>query len=436
MRLFDAYNESTRLTVLTVLLTCWGAKALPSQDDLFGTLTAVTSAQVVQAVLARNAAIPAKEASWEVAKARVEQDESLSDPRFSYNAAPQTIATNGVDFGQRIMLSQSLPWPGKLGLRGRIARLEVKAAGEGIEQVRLRLTEAAKAHYADWYFVHAALRINGINKGLLQEFQNIAEIKYSTGTTGKQDALRAEVELVLLEHHDIVLESRRRDVLAELNILLQRQPDLPLPLPARLPDIVKLPTAARLRELAVVNHPELQGLTAKIHASREREQLAERNFYPDINLNLGYNTLWNQHEKRFTVGAELNIPIGRKLHAAKREASSQTARLNFEQELKVSQIAGAVQRAYERVRESELFIHLFRDRLLPLADENLEAARAAYDAGSGDFLDLLGAEKNLMQTQLQLEQALANYFQQVAQLEYASGGPIMSDTGLLEGREG
>ena len=41
-----------------------------------------------------------------------------------------------------------------------------------------------------------------------------------------------------------------------------------------------------------------------------------------------------------------------------------------------------------------------------------------------------------MQTQLQLEQALANYFQQVAQLEYASGGPIMSDTGLLEGREG
>lgn len=422
-------------TVLTVLAICCSAKGL-SEQGIFDTSYAMTSMQLVQAVLARNSGVPATMATWDAAKARIEQAESHNDLRLSYSAAPQTANANGIDFGHRFTLSQILPWPGKLRLRGRAARLEAAAAGEEVKLTTLRLTQAAKESYADWYFVFAAIHINGINKALLQEFQNIAEIKYSLGTASKQDALRAEVEHVLLEHLDIKLEARRRDVLAELNTLLQRQPDLPLPLPDGLPEVFQLPTAARLRNLAVENHPELQALKATIRASREREQLAKLNFYPDINLNVGYNTLWNQHEKRFMVGAEVNIPLRKKLHAAKREASALTTRLNSEQQLKISQIAGEVQRAYEQVRESEHVVQLFRDRLLPLADENLQAARAAYDAGSGNFLDLLGAEKNLMQTQLLLEQARTDYYQQVAKLEYSVGGPSALRTGLPAGREG
>ncbi len=415
-------NQLFGTTVLTLLVVCWSAKALPEQGNMFGTSQSITSQQLVQAVLSRNSGIPAMKATWDVAKARIEQDESLNDPRFSYNAAPQTAGTNGINFGHRITISQSLPCPGKLSRRGKIARLEAEAAGEGIEQTRLSLTEAAKVKYADWYLVHAAIRINSINKALLREFQNIAEVKYSAGTASRQDALRAEVEYVLLEHVDILLQSHRRDVLAELNTLLQRAPDLALPSPAGLPDVIQLPRAARLRDVALENHPVLLALAARIRASLERQRLADLNFYPDIKLNVGYNTLWNQGEKRFSVGAELNIPLRGRLNAAKREASAVTRGLNSEQQLQLSRITGAVQRAFERVRESEHLVRLFRDRLLPLANENLQAARNDYDAGSGDFLDLLGAEKNLMETQLKLEQAQTNYYQHVAKLEYTVGG--------------
>jgi len=392
-------------------------------DSPFGNEPALTSSRLVEAVLARNPDIPAMEAAWAAAKARITPAESFDDPMLSYSVAPQTIGESGMDFGQRLTFSQRLPWPGKRDLRGDVARFEADAAFEGIEQARLKLTEATQAAYADWYFVHAALRINGVNKALLQEFQNIAEIKYSAGRTSKQDALRAEVEVTLLVHRDIVLERRRRDLLAQLNTLLQRLPDLPLPPPAELPETLSLPAVDQLRAFALEHHPALRVLTARLRASRQKERLAERDLYPDITLNAGYNTLWNQDEKHLTVGAGINIPLQGKRRAAKDEARAMTMHLDAEQQATLARILGEVQRAYDRVRESAHVITLYRERLLSLAEENLQAAQSDYESGSGNFLDLISVEKNLMLTQLQLEQARADYHRRLAVLEHTVGGP-------------
>lgn len=343
---------------------------------------------------------------------------------LSYTVAPQSAGADGMDFGQKFSLSQRLPWLGKRDLRGDVARAESDAAFVGIVQARLKLTESAKAAYADWYFVHAAIRINGINKSLLQEFQNIAEIKYSAGRASRQDALHAEVERVLLEHRDIVLERHRRDVLANINTLLQRLPDQPLPFPAGLPETVPLPKIEQLRKLALEHHPELRALVARSQASRYRERLAARNDYPDITLNAGYNTLWNRSEKRLTVGASINIPLQGRRRAAKDEARAMTLRLDSQQRAKVSQLMGDLQKAVEKVRESEHVLNLYQNRLLPLAEENLEAAQSDYEAGSGNFLDLISAEKNLMQTRLQREQARADYYRRLAGLEQLVGGSL------------
>ncbi|VAW82426.1 hypothetical protein MNBD_GAMMA13-1277, partial [hydrothermal vent metagenome] len=85
-------------------------------------------------------------------------------------------------------------------------------------------------------------------------------------------------------------------------------------------------------------------------------------------------------------------------------------------------IAGEVQRAYDRVEESRHVLTLYRERLLPLAEENLAAAKVDYQGGNGDFLSLLTTEKNLMQTQLQVKQALADVHRHLAELERAVGG--------------
>jgi len=64
---------------------------------------------------------------------------------------------------------------------------------------------------------------------------------------------------------------------------------------------------------------------------------------------------------------------------------------------------------------------LYKNRLLPLARENLDAATADYQSGKGDFLTLISSEKNWMQTQLQLQQTLTDSHRRIAELESAVG---------------
>ena len=394
-------------------------------DGLFANMQQLSPTQLVEAVLKRNANIPAMQATWQAAQARIEQAGAFDDPKLSYQVAPQTLGQNTMDAGQKLSISQRLPWPGKRGLRAGVARFEADASREGIARARLRLTEATERSYADWYFVHAALRINRINQSLLREFQNIAEIKYAAGRTSKQDVLRAEVEATLLEHRNIVLQRQRREVLSRINTLLQRLPDAPLPQPGNLVGLNPLPSIVVLRQQALKNHPELRALQARIMASRRRLTLSERDFYPDVTFSAGYNSLWNQDEKRLTAGASINIPLRGKRNAASDETRARTLRLDADQKTNVAKILDAVQRAYEQVRESEHVLTLYGDRLLPLAEENLAAAQSDYESGSGGFLELISAEKNRMQTQLQLEQAKADYHRRLATLKHTIGGPLM-----------
>ncbi|MFV2055507.1 MAG: TolC family protein [Thiohalomonadales bacterium] len=393
-------------------------------DAPFTNLKQLSATRLVSAVLHRNSDVPAMQATWQATQARITQAGALDDPMLSYLIAPQTLSQDNMDFGQKFSISQRLPWSGKRGLREKISRFESEASFENITRARLRLTQASQLAFSDWYFVHAALRINKVNQSLLQEFQDIAEIKYAAGRTSKQDVLRAEVEVALLEHRNIVLQTQRREVLSIMNTLLQRRPDLSLPPPGPVSTERTLTTIDQYRRQALLTHPDLRALQARIRANRGRLDLSEANFYPDIILSAAYNSLWNQQEKRLSVGAAINIPLRDKRRAARDEARAHSLQLDANQKTTVAHILDILQRAYARVDENRHVLSLYAERLLPLAEENLAAAQSDYEAGNGSFLDLISAEKNLMQTQLQLEQARADYQRRWANLEHASGGSL------------
>ena len=416
----------TRFGFAAILLTSsWNVAHAADEDSLFNNSQQITSTQLVGAVLARNPTLSTIHAAWEASRARIEQASALDDPMLSYAAAPGTAGVNGLDFGQRLEISQKIPWPGKRRLRGEAAEHEADAAREDIGSLRLKLAAATKSAFADWHYIHEAIRINRINISLLQEFRRIAEVKYSANLASKQDVLSADVESTMLEHQAIVLERQRREVLVKINTLLNRAPDRNIPLPAALPAPGKLPDAGMLRARALETRPELKSLAAHIQAIEARTDLARREFYPDIKLTGGYNSLWDNHAKRFTAGIGINLPFDQgKRHAAVDEFLAERQGVAWEMAGATKTIEGEVQRDYDQIEESLHTLMLFRQRLLPLAKENMETARADYQAGNGDFLTLVSSEKNLMQTQLGLERARADYHKRLAGLERAVGGPL------------
>jgi outer membrane protein TolC len=403
--------------------------ALASGQQSSAARTPTLSAeQLVAWVQQRNPSLAQLKAAVEEAASRVLPAGSLDDPQLSYSFAPGTIdgfrrpdgSTGG--FNQRIELSQAVPWPGTLALREEEAQRRTEAAEFQLADHHLRIIAAIKAGYAEWYFVYRALDINESNQALLIELRNIAQAQYAAGRAGQQDVLQAEVRHAALEEQRLVLQKQKRSIQAQINALLNRPPAEPLPPPGTLPDPERPMSYEQLQERALAAHPELKRLHAELQASQTRIELAEKRFYPNFQFMAGYNSLWDQSDKEWTIGASINIPLDRSKYDSALDAARASAmQARWQLVDRRSRLLADLERARAEVSEAVDQVELYRSRLVPLAEESLVAARADYRSGLRDFLNVITAQEKKLIAELGLERAHANYLRRLAELERWTG---------------
>ncbi len=377
---------------------------------------------LVTEVHRRNPSLEALQHLWQATAERPSQVRALDDPMLNYGLAPGTIGSDDLVYGQKLDISQKLPWPGKRGLRADIARSEAEAALTNVDDARRLIEQRTRQTFYHYYYVHRAIEINNTNVELLNDLYRLAEDKYAAGKVSRQDALQAEVEKNHLEHRAITLERQRKVARARINALLSRKPELPIPAPPRsISEPGDHPDITALRTRAVNARPELQGLARRIEGRRASVELARKDYYPDFTVMGTYNSLWQKEEQRGFVGVGINIPLGKDRDAALRERHAELDAESAKLAAAVDRVALEVTEAYEEMVESEHVVRLYKSKLIPSADDNLKAARADYEAAKTDILTLLTAEKNQMLVQLALENALAEYHTREANLDAAVG---------------
>jgi outer membrane protein TolC len=368
----------------------------------------LTAEKLAEWVIKANPGLASSQAAAEAAAHRINPAGSLDDPRLSYGIAPLTSGSDtGLD--QKFDFSQKIPWPGTLAARESVARHEAVAADRDVDALRLRVIAQTKSAYAEWRFVDEALDIHHATYDLLSDLIATAETRYAVGRALKQDVLQAEVERTNLDNHKLRLIQLQTTVQARINALLNREPDAPLPKAAPIKLLTVLPPLENLRELALVRHPDLARLDAKILAADSQITLAEKAFFPDFQVGVGYNSLWNDTDKRFLIGASINIPLDR----GKRKSELSRARAE-ERQAKLSLIdrranlLADLARARAEVLEAHESVELYNDKLVPLATEYLEAAIADYQSGTGAFLNVIIAEQRELNTALALARTRAD----------------------------
>ena len=424
-------ENRTVLYLLTVLTLSWHSTIVAETNDPVAGVETLSAKQLVEWVLARNPGLEALQAAVTEAASHVVPASSLDDPQLSYAFAPETIngfhrpdgSTGG--FNQRIELTQTIPWPGTLALREQRARSKAVAVDHTLADRRLQIIAAIKTRFTEWYYVHRALHINQENQALLIELRNVAETQYATGRASQQDALQAEVEHARLQDHALALKREQRSIQAQINALINRAPQQSLPPPAMLATPVPPSSIEQLQSIARTTHPELMYIEAKLQANKAEIGLAEKKYYPDFKLLVGYNSLWDIADKRLLIGASINLPFDRdKRDAALDAAQAGSMKNHWELVDRRNHLLADLERSHAEVMESIQVIQLYRDKLVPLADENFAAAEADYRAGAGDFLNVITAENQKLMTELRLERARANYVRRLSELERWTGGPF------------
>lgn len=410
------------VTALFALAASLPARA--TDGGAFDHLDRLTPQALVQAVEASNAHLQAHAAAAQAAALRIEPSGALDDPRLTYALPPNTIGGEA-GFRSVVELRQALPWPGTRDLRRSVAEESAGAASEDLAIARLDVIAAAKAAYAEWFYVHRAMEINDSSRALLIEHARIAEGRYAAGRAPQQDVLQAEVEELLLQEQRRTLEQQRTTLRARINALLGRAPATTLPPPADLPDPDTLPDIEHARAAAARSHPELRQVQHEIAGADARARLAEKAFFPSFDVNLGYNEMWPDRDMRLMLGVAINVPLQRSRRRAELDAALAERRRS--QHVLADQTAvllATLESAHARSAQAMDVIRLYEQRVLVLVDRNVEAAVTAYQSGAGQFLTVVAAERQRLATRQTYERARADYWRARAELEQATGGAV------------
>ena len=382
---------------------------------------------VLRDVLQNNPSLKAARANWEAMKQRVPQARAWEDPRAGFNTvAGRFVSIPPNSFtDQKLMVEQAVPLSGRNRLRGEAAEAEAAAAYGDFRRRELDLTARARTLYYRLANAYEQLRINDSNTELLQRFVAISRAKYEAGTKPESDVLIAETDLAKLHEARADILRQVSDAESQLNVVMNRPAQAPLPRPEEMRLFSLALHLDNLQNLALTNRPELLIARKKIEAAQAKLAAAKREWVPDPSL-LVEASRYNDTApvvSEVAVGVSINLPWfnRHKYKAAIEEAKQMQASAEFELESAQKDTLGLVRDALQKVETFHHHVELFRDRILPLARQNITATRLAYETDKTGFLNLIDAQRTLQEVQGMYWNHLTEYLTGLAELEAVAG---------------
>jgi outer membrane protein TolC len=389
--------------------------------------------QIEAAAMLGNPEIRAAVRRLSVAETQVVGAGALDDPMFMYRDWG-TPLSRPYDLNQAqnmFMLQQTLPGPGKRAARSNVAAKEVEVAKEQLEAARREVQVKVRKAFYDLLRNADELHIHDEQMELTKQALESARVKYTVGRVPQQDVLKAQIAITRLQEHLIMLEEQGEMARASLNTLMGRGPSTPLNVAGRYSTMVRVPSLAKLEQIAVENRPELRAYAAQQKVAQARANLAGKTYTPDFTLGLGYMLMPAGSMTRNNYMAELtvNIPwLNRRKHDAEiAEAKASSETTNADYEVQRSAVSLEIQEALIKVRSAQRSLELYRDTLRPQAVATFRAAAAAYQHDRTDFLNLIDSQNMMLDVQSSFYRTAAELDARMAELERAIGTALPHD---------
>lgn len=361
---------------------------------------------------------------YKAALAKVAPASAWVDPRLTYGYFARPVETRTGPQEMRFSAAQTLPWKGKLDLKGRIAQQEAEVEGQRYEATRRSLIFEVKAAYYDCYFLERAIAVTEENLRLLAHLEEVGRTRYRGGTGEHAPVLKAQVELGRLEDQLRSLRQQRRPAAARLNAALGRAATAPIAVPDSLPMAAVDLDEEVLKERLQAANPMLQMRHTQAGAQSLGVELAGKQFYPDLTVSLDYIHIGDRGANPLMAMATLNLPLWRSSYEAEKRAaelSHQAALQGVADE--ENRLAAELELALYKQRDAQSRSALYRDSLLPKAEQALNVTQRAFAANRSDFLAVIDAQRTLLEFQLAYERARTDQALHWAAIEKLVGEP-------------
>jgi outer membrane protein, heavy metal efflux system len=320
--------------------------------------------------------------------------------------------------------SQDFLYPGKLRLRGELAKKDADLAKQKAEAVRLAVFSRLKGDYFRIAFLAKQNGILGSDRELLQQMEQAAEIKYRSGAGNQQEVLQAQLERTKLLREITANQLEAGKIQAELKQLLGRSQSSPDIATEDTAESLVQRTFDELLAAAQANNPQISGAQKMVEKQDVAMQIAKKDFYPDFNAQF----MWQRTDPTqyrayymFTVGARIPLYRKRKLQPELAQAQIEKSRAQSALQAQSQEVSAMLRQEFVAAEKSSELLKIYREGLLPQAKAELQAGFAAYESNRQDFQALLAAFMDVLKLEQEYWQTLSEHEAALGEMEEVTG---------------
>jgi outer membrane protein TolC len=387
---------------------------------------------LVEEATRNNPDVLAARRAWQAATQVPSQASTLPDPEVTVQqfsvGSPRPFAgysNSGfayIGFG----ISQQLPYPGKLKLKGEAAERESGATRQRYEAIIRSVGEQVKEAYFELAYAQQTLTVLNRDDQFLNDIEKIAEARYRVGQGNQQDVLKAQLERTKLLSEVARYRQTADTQQAQIKKLLNR--------PIESAEIVAQPltetplnyTSDELLSKVRTNNPNVAGQQEMVERQSLQVEMARKDRYPDFNVQYMWQHTSEQYRDYYMLTFSARLPIyrKRKLDPEMTQAVEELNSSRREYESQVQSAYFGVRDQYIAAETAAQVLKIYREGLIPQALATYRAGLAAYEAGKQDFQTLLGSFLDVLNFDEEYWKALADHETALARLEQLTGTPL------------
>lgn len=377
-----------------------------------------------------NSQIAAANHAWQAAKQVPSQVSTLPSATFTYQnmsvGSPKPFAgyTDSnfayIGFGA----SQELPYPGKLRLRGEVARRQADVINVEVGATEASIADAVKVDYIHLAYLQEALGILRQNEKVLAQIIQDATAHYQVGQGSEADVLQAQVERTKIVREITSNNEQQGDTEADLKGLLHRDQDSP--------DIVADPltenplrlTATELLQRVRQQNPQIQVDASSVEEKSVALDSAKREGKPDFGVSYMYQQNDRKYRDYYMFTFSVRLPRKARVRAGVAEAAEKLAQSRDELDAHLQQQLAQVKRGYVKATSDEQLLTEYRQGLIPQSDAAYRSTLSSYSNNRDALTHVLLYFVNVLDMKLDEAQVLADHETTLAHLETLTGATL------------
>jgi cobalt-zinc-cadmium efflux system outer membrane protein len=323
-------------------------------------------------------------------------------------------------------ISQDLPYPGKLKLKGEASQQDAAVGREKLEAVRRSVLQQVKDAYFQIAYVQQTLEVLDRNGKLLEQIEKIADARYRVGEGSQQDVLKAQLERTKLlrevAHHHELMDTQQ----AQLIRLLNRPPGSPEISTESLVETPLRYTSNELLEKVRTENPEVASQQEMVKKQSLQVEIARKDRYPDFSVQYMWQHTSEQSRDYYMLSFSARIPIyrRRKLNPEMNQAVEELNRSRREYESQVQSSYFDVRNQYIAADTASQMLKIYREGLIPQALATYQAGLASYQTGTLDFESLFSAFMDVLNFDGEYWKTLMEHETALARIEQITGVPL------------